>query len=127
MKKLKHGNCYGRAFNRLLKQENPRGWRLVHGYAFVSKRTPGQHAWLRLPDGRVWDPTDNAYVTAAEYETAYHATPIREYTKRQAVQLGLKHRHYGPWYNEKALRFVIRRFWEQHCGLPKLRPLEDLR
>jgi hypothetical protein len=63
MVKMKRGTCYRDAGNRLLDQKSARGWRLVHGFAFVGTGMliPTGHAWLRLPDGRIWDPTDNAY------------------------------------------------------------------
>src|SRR5262245_15770440 len=99
---MKRGHCYRRALKRLFKQKDVRGWRLVHGFAFVGGNVPGKHAWLLLPDGRVWDPTENAYATAEEYKAARRSTPVREYTRLQAARLAAKHGHYGPWYDERT-------------------------
>ena len=99
--KFKRGDCYGQALKRLFNLDSARGWRLVHGFAFVGGAVPGEHAWLRLPDGRVWDPTENAYATAEEYKAACRATPVREYTRLQAARLVSKRRHSGPWYDRK--------------------------
>jgi hypothetical protein len=100
--------------------KNVRGWRLVHGFALVGGMArdglaiPGEHAWLQLPDGRVWDPTENALATAEEYAAACHAMPVREYTKLQAARLASRHGHYGPWYDDKTGSQAERRFWQQH-------------
>jgi hypothetical protein len=111
---MRRGNCYRRALNRLFKQEDARGWRLVHGFAFVGGMVPGAHAWLRLPDGRVWDPTDNAYMAAQSYKAARRGAPVREYTRRQAARLALKHGHVGPWYDEKTGWQAQYRFMRQN-------------
>lgn len=99
---MKRGRCYERAAERLLRQKDARGWRLVHGFAVVSGIAPGKHAWLRLPDGRVWDPTENVYWPELEYTTNRRATPLRKYSQLQAARLMIKHDHYGPWYDEKT-------------------------
>ena len=112
--KKQRGDCYGRALDRLFKMKNVRGWRLVHGFAFVGGWVPGEHAWLRLPDGRVWDPTENALVTAEKYEAICHATPVREYTRLQAARLASRHRHSGPWYDEKIGWRAGEQFRRQH-------------
>ena len=67
--KIKRGDCYHWAYERLSKEEMKergkgrrlRGWCLVHGVAFVGgwAWACGGHAWLTLPDGRVWCPTDH--------------------------------------------------------------------
>lgn len=102
MTKPIRGNCYGKALDRLLKLKNASHWRLVDGFAFVGGTVRGKHAWLRRPDGRVWDPTVNACVTTEEYQAACHALPVREYTRGQAARLALKTGHCGPWYSEKT-------------------------
>ena len=73
--------------------KDARGWRLVHGFAFVGGWVPGEHAWLRLPDGRVWDPTENVYATMEEYELrgllTVLAVPLRRIFKPRFFYFGL--------------------------------------
>jgi hypothetical protein len=76
----------------------------------------GQHAWLRLPDGTIWDPTEDAYIAADEYAATYCGTPIRVYTRLQAAKLAAKHDHCGPWYPDKLRWQVENRFWRKHCS-----------
>lgn len=111
---MKRGDCYGKAARRLLNRKNAEGWHLVHGFAFVGGMIPGAHAWLRLPDGRVWDPTENGYGSEQEYAANWHATPFREYTQQEAAQLMAEHGHYGPWYDEQAGWQAEDQFKRQH-------------
>jgi hypothetical protein len=83
----------------------------VHGFADVGGLVSGEHAWLRLPDGRVWDPTENVYATTQEFEAACHPLPVRDYTRLQAARLSLWHQHCGPWYNDKTRRQAALQFW----------------
>ena len=60
-----------------------------------------QHAWIRLPDGRVYDPVlDQYFISEREYlGTGGFAEVV--YTRKQTAKKSSNLGHYGPWHHTK--------------------------
>lgn len=87
--------CYEIAYKALTDEPEP-GLLLVHG-TIVQIHARIGHAWLILPDGRVYDPVLNRCFSGREYVGRFEAIPECTYTLEQAAQAALHHRHLGPW------------------------------
>jgi hypothetical protein len=55
------------------------------------------HAWIELPDGRVYDAVLDEYFTRAAYCGKFAAVAVRVYTPQQAMKAMLAAKHCGPW------------------------------
>jgi hypothetical protein len=83
--------------------------RLVHGWYTLpiglgEKTIPGAvdgHAWVLLPDNRVYDVIADKYFSQYEYAVRYRAIVGRVYTGTEAARLASLHKHCGPWWSEE--------------------------
>lgn len=92
------GNCYQRAATVAMANE---GTILVHGLLHpeigVLRGRPYPHAWVLLPEDRLYDPTLRKVYDRAAYYTAFDAEEhlrVRHEDVRVAL---LEHDHWGPW------------------------------
>lgn len=77
---------------------NGQEWVVVHGeVAGLPDMRRINHAWLEY-DGMVYNPTDDTLYESWEYRVRAQATPIAEYTFREACAMAVKFEHYGPWH-----------------------------
>jgi hypothetical protein len=99
----RRSRCYELATWTAIHGSVPRGTVLVHGN-WHGPGAPARigHAWLRLPDGSVWEPIRHRlYVDPLAWE---HWTGAREevrYSQHQATRLVLAHDTYGPWHEPR--------------------------
>jgi hypothetical protein len=95
------GQCTDLAFRALFRA--PEGTKLVHASMtspMNRTETAGLklgHAFLRLPDGRIWDPPSALHWDPQVYNVLGGIHNEREYTKDEAGALAMRHRHGGPW------------------------------
>lgn len=95
------GRCADLAFRALFNA--PEGTTLVHASMtspINRTETKGMklgHAYLRLPDGRYWDPPSGLHWDPKVYEYLGGFHNQREYTRDQATQMAMKHETPGPW------------------------------
>jgi hypothetical protein len=90
-KRLKR--CYELAWIAMDEEPGAEKFTLCHGIGPRPLRVP--HAWIETGDGRVYDPTTNAYTPIEDY------TGVAEhrYTQREALRVGCANRHFGPWHH----------------------------
>ena len=92
--------CYELACHALIFGSAPADAKLVHGTidgGYVDG--PGRigHAWLRLADGRIWEPI-SAKVYGQEWMVWADALPERVYTRHEARLAVVRFEHYGRWH-----------------------------
>lgn len=97
------GNCYVVAFQYMLEHPSQEGLLLCHGLVYGQGRMEGLrfgHAWNEIGDV-VIDNSNGVYFegSKSEYYRIGKIDPkdVRCYTAKEAFELGLKYRHYGPW------------------------------
>jgi hypothetical protein len=94
--------CYEIAGMSMLRRHLPNGSVLVHGNAIMVERGYNawlsvfrDHAWIELPDGRVWDPVTCEIWAADEWERCARPTVHARYSKLESAKLFLRV-GYGP-------------------------------
>jgi hypothetical protein len=91
------GRCYELAGRVMLHEEGSETFTLVHGIValgFEGRRI--EHAWIELPDGRVYEPVLDEYVEATAFDSRAAPSECQRYTRMQAARLIAKHT-WGPW------------------------------
>jgi hypothetical protein len=88
-KRLKR--CYELAGRAMQEEPGAEKFTLVHG----QHPTYHGHAWIETGDGRVYDPTTNAYTPIGDYAGVAQC----RYTQREAMRVGCANRHWGPWHH----------------------------
>jgi hypothetical protein len=92
------GLCYMMAGHALVLGTAPKGSKLVHGTIHhVLAGHSIEHAWLQLPDGSVWEPTQGKTWSAMEWEAIFRPRDTVSYTIEQAREKMLESGDYGPW------------------------------
>jgi hypothetical protein len=98
------GRCYELCGMVMINEPDAKRFKLVHGR--ITPPTPSIHgfegrifhAWIELPDGRVYDTTYDQYYDQADYRRRFKAVPIAVYRgARRVAQMLIRHNHYGPW------------------------------
>jgi hypothetical protein len=84
------GRCYELAWRATVEEPGSEQFTLVHG-----RTAFGGHAWVWLPDGRIYDPTLDCHLTKDEYVGAIAEAT---YTREQALKALIITGHYGPWH-----------------------------
>jgi hypothetical protein len=94
------GRCYELAWTALDLEPGGEHFRLVHGKVYnATLDVRMDHAWVVLPDGRVYDPVFNKYFPWRLYAKWYAAVAEVTYTRREAMAAIVATRHYGPWHD----------------------------
>jgi hypothetical protein len=92
------GHCYEMAFRYLADHSDEPALRLVHGTLHIVG-VPYTHAWIELPGGIVFDPTDQRFYTREDYYRERQATAEAIYTRVEAGQWAMRTKHAGPWHD----------------------------
>lgn len=105
----RRGRCYELAAFALVFGSAPADAVLVHG-SIDGGTELGRfgHAWLRLADGRIWEPK-GATVYPAEWMEWADARVEVEYTRAEARRMILTHDHWGSWHDASEHRVVTER------------------
>lgn len=88
--------CYIMAARYMLRHPEIEGARLVHGAWRVGEQ--GNHAWVDLPGGVVFDANRQRFYDGASYYVV--ATAHARYTLHEAFRLMNATGHIGPWHSE---------------------------
>jgi hypothetical protein len=106
---LRRGRCYELSAFALAFGSAPADAMLVHG-SIDGGTDLGRfgHAWLRLADGRIWEPRE-ATVYPASWEAWADARVEVEYTRKEAFEMILTYDHWGPWHDASEFRVVSER------------------
>lgn len=93
------GNCYQEAFDLVLQLHRVMNATLVHGRPTLTIEPFCQygHAWVEVGDA-VIDPKAGAVPKDMFYLIGkIERVLCTRYTGQQALEMSLKHEHYGPW------------------------------
>ena len=94
--------CFKLCGRVMTKEKGSEEFKLVHGQFCHEGRTPIiAHAWIRLPDNRIYDATQNLYLLEEQAELIGY-TPEVEYDKPSALNAYKKTKHWGPWHLSKG-------------------------
>ena len=107
----RRGRCYELTWRAMLEEEGSEAFVLVHGTLAASLLGLWDaygHAWIELPDGRVYDPTLNEYAPKAEYYDWYKPSDCQRYSRTQAMELAAHVGHYGPWTEEEMAEIAAK-------------------
>lgn len=90
--------CYMMAGHALVLGTAPQGSKLVHGtiHHVLAGRSI-EHAWLELPDGSVWEPTQGKTWSPLEWGAIFRPRDTTSYTRVEASAKMLETGNYGPW------------------------------
>lgn len=94
----RQGRCYELAGRVMLNEDGSEAFALVHGTAnsgFAEQRIG--HAWIELPDGVIYEPIFNEYMTGAEFNSRAKPSECQRYTRMQTAKLLVHAGHWGPW------------------------------
>jgi hypothetical protein len=100
------GRCYELCGRVMINEPDAKRYMLVHGR--ITPPSPSIlgfegrmfHAWIELPDGRVYDAVYDQYYSKDDYRNQFQAVPIAVYRgARRAARMMVRHNHYGPWYD----------------------------
>lgn len=86
----------------MLYEKGAEPFTLVHGV--INSGLDGKrikHAWIELPDGNIYEPVLNEYMSKAEFEGRAMPSDCRRYTRMQAVRLIAKTRNWGSWTDDE--------------------------
>ena len=89
------GHCYALALKTVRRIPDAS---LVHGSIQHGEYPRNPHAWVELPDKRVYDPVLNHVFTPRAWTMFANPHVARRYTAEQAVALSVRERHWGPWH-----------------------------
>jgi hypothetical protein len=94
----REGRCYELALRVMLNPE-AETWTLVHGSVVSLSYDPPSrigHAWIELPDGRIYDPASDRYEAAEKWQA--HAIIDQRYSRVEACRIfTVTGCHCGPW------------------------------
>lgn len=96
--------CYELAGYALLFGDVPEGTLLVHGTIHGPKEDQQRigHAWLRLPDGTIWEPiTGDIHASWITWRDFANAKVERTYTEGEARRLVLMDGTWGRWHDSR--------------------------
>lgn len=85
---------------------------LVHGsvhYLTDDKRV--DHAWLKLPNGRIWEPISAKEMSETEFELAYSPRVREQYTQYDVIECVREFGHWGPW-DEGSEAVQLAELWD---------------
>ena len=118
----RRGRCYELACYALTLGSAPHDAVLVHG-SIDGGTALGRigHAWLRLADGRVWEPTQ-ARVYGPEWLEWADARDEAEYDLHDARRRTLTSGHYGPWHDVDRAFSAALALQRSRPGSPPPRP-----
>jgi len=94
------GHCYKLAYHQMMKVP---GSILVHGVVVGQGKISGTkygHAWIEYKKGSekvAWDPFHDKEFPAKEYRLVGRVRNVKEYTRKEALKMGLETEIYGPW------------------------------
>jgi hypothetical protein len=97
----RHGRCYELAGLAMLYERGSEEFVLAHGKVNFADGPDGRmaHAWIILPDGRVYDPVLNKYYASQdEYRLRHGAVVEVSYTHKEFCAAMVKAKHSGPWH-----------------------------
>ena len=100
----RQGRCYELAGRVMLNEDGSETFTLVHGEVssgFAWRRIG--HAWIELPDGSVYDPVLNEFMTKAGFDSRAKPSKCQRYTCMQAARLIGHAGHSGPWTDSERL------------------------
>jgi hypothetical protein len=104
-KRKRRGRCYELAATAMLDEPEADHWKLVHGAVWAHILVQYMdHAWIALPDGRVYDPVFHEYFEAQRYAERYHAIPAHKYSREGMVAHMNRTGHYGSWHDVSEIR-----------------------
>jgi len=95
MKPEKLGECYERAGMFMFTSDD--GAKLVHGATFTFQSAGRKHAWVVLPNGRIWEPTGKMEWDPAKFERAFRPQIHNSYEFEAMNRNSQQHGHWGPW------------------------------
>lgn len=102
------GMCYQDAW-RFLKREGE--GTLIHGRVFAGyPQRWMDHAWVELPSGLIYEPTNEEYMDRKEFYDKFKAEVIDRYTLEEAAIQALRSGNFGPWVmdKERGMRYRSR-------------------
>jgi hypothetical protein len=97
--RFRQGRCYELAWRFLVHDSRfVSSWDLVHGEITspIGDGEPIGHAWL-ISQKRVYDPVSDSEWICSDYLAKYGAKPHERYSRTNAMEIGAKLGHYGPW------------------------------
>jgi hypothetical protein len=103
----RQGRCYELVGRVMLYEEGSEAFTLVHGVVnsgFAWRRV--EHAWIELPDGRVYEPVLNEYMDKAGFDSRAKPSECQRYTLKQAVRLIGYGGNFGPWTDSERLAYA---------------------
>lgn len=106
----RRGRCYELAAWALAFGSAPADAKLVHG-SIDGGSELGRfgHAWLRLVDGRIWEPTRAEFYCGPRWIRWADARVEAEYTCSETRAMIREHEHYGSWHDASVFRVVSER------------------
>jgi hypothetical protein len=94
MSRKRQGCCYELAMRVMTDQPGAERFTLVHGSVVTASYGPSiriDHAWIELPDGRIFEPGTKTYGPLP------HAVANHRYSRLEACRIAVATGHYGPW------------------------------
>lgn len=95
MKPEKLGRCYELAGMFLFGCDD--GAKLVHGATFAFAPAGRKHAWVVLPNGRIFEPTGKMEWDPTQFEKAFLPKVDNSYDFEAMNRNCQQHGHWGPW------------------------------
>jgi hypothetical protein len=94
----RQGRCFELAGIAMMEEPGAEKFTLVHGiiHGWIA------HAWITLPDGRVYDPCAHAYFSASDYAEKYEAVPEVTYTQKEMFEAMSHARYWGAWHQTRG-------------------------
>ena len=103
----RQGRCYELAARVMLNEDGSETFTLVHGVVssgFAWRRVG--HAWIELPDGKVYEPVLNEYMTKAGFDSRAKPSECQRYAYMQAMKLLGHTGTFGPWTDSERLAYA---------------------
>lgn len=97
------GRCFELACWAVVAGWAPESSRLIHGsiHGRDDDMIRIAHAWVVLPGGLIWEPTNALIHDAGEFMTTARAWDEVSYTPKQAGQAVLRQDNFGPWHDAR--------------------------
>ena len=76
--------------------------RLVHGLYRVPVIGYTGHAWFEIDSDTVFDGVLQSFYLLRAYARIYQTISQAHYTLKEAIELSLRHNHYGEWHNDDS-------------------------
>lgn len=90
------GQCYALA-GRYIIDHYGSDLALVHGTIQGFGAPPLDHAWVRFPDGRVWEPATNTIYSPGDFQVLFNPQEVQTYSGKEAMSKMVDTGHFGPW------------------------------